>query len=100
MGKLVKFAKTLGPKGLMPNPKNGTVTENPEKKAADMASKNTLTIKTEKDAPLMHLVIGKLAMNDQQLAENIEAVTSALEGKATKIVLKSAMSPAIKVLLA
>lgn len=100
MGKLVKFAKILGPKGLMPNPKNGTVTENPEKKAADMTSENTLTLKTEKDAPLMHLVIGKLTMNDQQLAENIAAVTASLEGKMTKIVLKSAMSPAIKVLLA
>ena len=99
MAKLVKFAKILGPKGLMPNPKAGTVTENPDKKAADMAGKNTLLLKSEKDAPLIHLVIGKLAMSDRELSENIKPVLTSLEGKMNKVVIKSTMSPAIKLLL-
>ncbi len=96
MPKLVKFAKVLGPRGLMPNPKNGTVVPSPEKTAKDMSGKNALTLKTEKDAPLLHLVIGKLSMSDQDLSDNISAVTSAISPQVTKIVLKSTMSPAIK----
>lgn len=99
MAKLVKFAKVLGPKGLMPNPKIGTVTDNPDKKAADMASKNSIQLKCEKDAPLIHLVIGKLAMTDKDLSENIAPILSSLEGKMTKAVIKSSMSPAIKLVI-
>lgn len=96
MGKLVRFAKTLGPKGLMPNPKNGTVVPDPEKTAKAMAGKISVTLKTEKDAPLIHTTVGKLSMSDKDLTENITAITSPYVGKFTKIVLKSSMSPAIK----
>lgn len=96
MKDLVKFAKVLGPKGLMPNPKNGTVVPNPEKTAKDMSGKNALTLKSEKDAALLHLLVGKMSMSDKDLSDNINAVTNAVTGQATKIVLKSTMSPAIK----
>lgn len=96
MGKLVKFAKVLGPRGLMPNPKNGTVVPNPEKTAKEMAGRNSVTLKTEKDAPLLHLTVGKLSLTDKVLSENIRAITDAVLGKSVKIVLKSSMSPAIK----
>jgi large subunit ribosomal protein L1 len=96
MPKIVKFAKVLGPKGLMPNPKTGTVVPNPEKSAKEMSGKNSLYLKTEKDAPLIHTTIGKLSMSDKDLTDNISAVTGALSGKTVKIVLKSSMSPAIK----
>jgi large subunit ribosomal protein L1 len=99
MPKIVKFAKVLGPKGLMPNPKTGTVVPNPEKTAKEMSGKNSLYLKTEKDAPLIHTTVGKLSMSDKDLTDNISAVTGALSGKTIKIVLKSSMSPAIKLSL-
>ena len=99
MGKLVKFAKVLGPKGLMPNPKNGTVVPDPAKSAAAAASKTSVILKTEKDAPLIHTSIGKLSASDQQLTANIKAILVAFEGKLIKAVLKSTMSPAIKLVL-
>jgi len=55
MPKLVPFAKVLGPKGLMPNPKNGTLISD-VKKAQGFSGK-TLSVKTEKEAPLIHLCI-------------------------------------------
>lgn len=100
MPKLVKFAKVLGPRGLMPNPKSGTVVPNPEAVAKTMSSKNTLSLKTEKDAPLIHVSLGKLSFKDGALMENISAVLSVLPpNQVRKIVLKSSISPAIKVQL-
>lgn len=96
MGKLVKFAKVLGPKGLMPNPKNGTVVPDPAKSAAAAAGKTSVVLKTEKDAPLIHTVVGKLSMNSELLTQNLKAILTAFEGHLTKAVLKSTMSPAIK----
>ena len=96
MGKLVKFAKVLGPKGLMPNPKNGTVVTDPDKTAKALASKNILNLRTEKDAPLIHTIVGKLSAKDSDLMVNIEAVLSAVSGKCVKAILKSTISPAIK----
>jgi large subunit ribosomal protein L1 len=98
MPKLVKFAKVLGPRGLMPNPKAGTVVPNPEAVAKTMSSKNTLSLKTEKDAPLIHLSLGKLSFKDEILIKNLSAVLSVLPpNQVRKIVLKSSISPAIKV---
>jgi large subunit ribosomal protein L1 len=97
MGKLVKLAKVLGPKGLMPNPKNGTVVADPEKAAKDMASKATLTLKAEKDSPTLHTMVGKLSMKDAVLTDNIKAVLAAVPNQTRKVVLKSTMSPAIKI---
>ncbi len=99
MAKLVKFAKVLGPRGLMPNPKNGTVVADPEAKAKILASSNVITLKTEKDTPVIHTIAGKLSMNDELLTKNINAILTALSGKITKVVLKSTMSPAIKIQL-
>lgn len=99
MPKLVKFAKVLGPRGLMPNPKTGTVVENPAQAAKKMAASSAVVIKGEKDAPLAHTSIGKLAMTDAQLSDNISAILSAISNKASKAVLKSTMSPAIKLAL-
>lgn len=99
MAKLVKFAKVLGPRGLMPNPKNGTVVADPEAKAKILASSNVVTLKTEKDTPVIHTIAGKLSMNDELLTKNINAILTALSGKTTKVVLKSTMSPAIKLVV-
>ncbi len=96
MGKLVKFAKVLGPKGLMPNPKNGTVVADPTSAIKKLSDKSVV-LKTEKEAPLIHTIVGKLSASDQQLTANIKAILDAFEGKLVKVVLKSTMSPAIKI---
>ena len=54
MPKLLPIARFLGPKGLMPNPKNGTLTEKPEETIRKLAVAKT-SIKTEKKVPLVHL---------------------------------------------
>lgn len=97
MGKLVKFAKILGPKGLMPNPKNGTVTENVDLAIKRLSSDTSMKLKTDKDGPAIHLVVGKMSMKDDELSQNISTVIAALPaGRIKKVILKSTMSPAVK----
>jgi large subunit ribosomal protein L1 len=97
MSKLVKFAKVLGPKGLMPNPKNGTVSDKPEDTAKKLSQDTSTSLKLDKSGPVIHTSIGKLSFKDDQLEENITAVLSTLSGNLRKVVLKSTMSPAIKI---
>ncbi|KKR71357.1 MAG: hypothetical protein UU12_C0002G0015 [Candidatus Woesebacteria bacterium GW2011_GWA2_40_7b] len=99
MPKLVPFAKFLGPKGLMPNPKNGTLVTDPKK--ANSFSAGTITLKTEKEAPLIHTVVGKNSQKDEEIVENTEAILNALGGskQVVKIYMKSTMSPSIKLQL-
>jgi large subunit ribosomal protein L1 len=96
MPKLAKLAKILGPKGLMPNPKNGTLTPKPELKKKELEA-GAFTLKTEKKAPLMHLVIGKVSMDDKVLEENLLTIIRALKNKIVKIVVAPSMGPAIRV---
>lgn len=98
MPKLAKLARVLGPKGLMPNPKNGTLTPNPELKKKELEA-GKFTLKTEKKAPLMHLVIGKTEMSVAELGENIDALLKALKGKVLKLSISPSMGPGIKVLV-
>lgn len=97
MPKLVPFARTLGPKGLMPNPKNGTLITD-IKKAKGFSGKS-LTIKTEKEAPLMHIVFGKVSQTDKELVENAEAIIKALGGpkQIVRAYTKASMGPSIKI---
>jgi len=96
MPKLTKYAKVLGPKGLMPNPKNGTLTPNPELKQKELEG-GAMTIKTEKKAPLIHLTLGKISMDTKDLVENIEALLKVLKGKVLKLSICASMSPSVKV---
>jgi large subunit ribosomal protein L1 len=98
MGKLAKFARVLGPKGLMPNPKNGTLTPNPELKKKELEA-GKFNLKSEKKAPLMHLIIGKTDMKSSELVENVEALVKALKGRILKLSLAPSMGPGIKVLV-
>ena len=97
MSKLVPFAKVLGPKGLMPNPKNGTLISD-VKKAAGFSG-NTLSVKTEKEAPLIHTVVGKVSQKDEELLENAEAIFKALGGtkQILKAYAKASMGPSVKI---
>lgn len=96
MPKLIPFAKILGPKGLMPNPKNGTIVKS-VKEAAKFSGK-TLSLKTEKEAPLVHTVIGKVSQKDTELLANLEAILGALgEKQIMRGYLKATMGPSVKV---
>lgn len=99
MPKLIPFARILGPKGLMPNPKNGTIIKSA--KDAEKFSGNTLTLKTEKEAPLIHTSVGKVSQPDKELIENIEAVIKVLQKdkQVVRAFLKATMSPAVKLQL-
>jgi len=96
MPRLAKVARILGPKGLMPNPKNGTVTPKPEEVAKQYAGGH-MTFKTEAKAPVLHLSVGKLSFGQDKLSENIKAALKAVDMKNMRnVTLKSTMSPAIK----
>jgi len=96
MPKLVKFARLLGPKGMMPNPKNGTIIKSA--KDAEKFKGNSITIKTEKKAPLIHQVVGKVSMDVEKLAQNVNATLDAVgKRRIKKAYLSATMSPSVKV---
>jgi large subunit ribosomal protein L1 len=95
MPKLVPYARILGPKGLMPNPKNGTLV--PDIKKTKGVGGNTVTIKTEKEAPLIHTVIGKVSQKEEELEQNLGSIIKAVsEKQIEKAYLKATMSPSVR----
>ncbi len=97
MPMLAKVARILGPKGLMPNPKNGTISSN-----TDQAAKNFLggqvNFKPEAKQPVLHTLVGKVSFGKDKLKENIESlITGVNKGKIKSLYLKSTMSPSIRV---
>lgn len=96
MPKLAKYAKLLGPKGLMPNPKTNTISEKPADLVKNMAKGETF-YKTEAKADLLHLIVGKISFGAEKLIENIQAVLKDIRpGLIKKIVLTSTHTPGIK----
>jgi large subunit ribosomal protein L1 len=96
MPKLIPYAKILGPKGLMPNPKNGTLVQDPEKAKENFLG-NILSIKTERKAPLIHAVVAKINQPESEIEANIKAVIEAVGKKnIKKAVICATMGPAIK----
>jgi large subunit ribosomal protein L1 len=97
MPKLAKHARVLGPKGMMPNPKNATVTTEPEKRQKELEGGKT-TLKSEKKSPLMHVILGKTNQPDKELIANTQHLIKAVGGKKIlKLTLSATMSPGIKV---
>ncbi|RMD45403.1 MAG: 50S ribosomal protein L1 [Aquificota bacterium] len=103
MPKVAKLGRILGPRGLMPNPKVGTVTQD-VKKAVTEAKKGRVEFKVDKTGNL-HVPIGKISFDTQKLVENalevIETVQklrpSGLKGQYIKnVVMKTTMSPSVK----
>ena len=77
MQKISKVAKKLGPRGLMPSPKNGTVTTD-IKKAVDEALKGRVDFKNDK-AGTIHCLVGKVNFDVKDLVSNIKAVVKAVK---------------------
>jgi large subunit ribosomal protein L1 len=103
MPKLAKLGKILGPRGLMPNPKVGTVTTD-IKRAVTEAKKGRVEFKVDKTGNL-HVPVGKISFEDCKLKENILAVVDAVlkakppgaKGQYIRnVVLKTTMSPSVK----
>ncbi len=107
MKDLAQIAKVLGPKGLMPSPKNETITPN-IKKAVEELKKGKVPFKNDETANI-HQVVGKISWDANKLEENVKAFVEAVRkskpsaAKGTFIknmVLCSSMGPAIKVSIA
>lgn len=96
MPKLARVAKVLGPKGLMPNPKNGTISEKPEEMAKKYEG-GQVNFKTEAKTPIIHLTVGKMSFGSKKLSENVQSLLSAIKkSNIVNATLKSTMSPGIK----
>ena len=104
MAKIGRIARILGPRGLMPNPKTGTVTMDVTKAVTDIKG-GKITYRVDKHSNL-HLIIGKASFTHTQLVENYAAVLdevlrskpSAAKGKyVRKVVVATTMGPGIPV---
>ena len=104
MGVVGRLGKLLGPKGLMPNPKLGTVTPNVEQAVKD-AKGGQIEFRVEKQG-IIHAGIGKMSFSDEDLKTNFNAFVDAIvkakpsgaKGKyVRKISLSSSMGPGLKI---
>jgi large subunit ribosomal protein L1 len=104
MGKVGRLGKVLGPRGLMPNPKTGTVTTDVAKAVTDIKG-GKIEFRVDKNSNL-HFIIGKTSFTAQQLAENYAAALdevnrakpSASKGRyIRKAVISTTMGPGIAV---
>ena len=86
MIKLSKLGKVLGPKGLMPNPKLGSVTENLKQAVTD-AKSGQAEIRNDKDGNI-GVSIGKKSFSDDKLLKNYNAIFETLEKEKTNNTLK------------
>ncbi len=99
-----RLGKILGPRGLMPNPKLGTVTQDVAQAVAD-AKGGSIEFRVEK-AGIIHSGVGKASFSDEQLIENLRAFVGAITrakpsgSKGTylkRVALSSTMGPGVKI---
>lgn len=104
MAELGKLGRILGPKGLMPNPKTGTVTMDVAK-AVQETKAGKVTYRTDKDGNV-HLPIGRVSFEEEKLVENFKTINDLLikvkpsSAKGTymkNVVISTTMGPSVKV---
>lgn len=104
MGKIGRLGRVLGPKGLMPSPKSGTVTFDVENAVKEIKA-GKVEYRVEK-ANLIHVAIGKVSFGEKELVENLNAMMAALlndrpaasKGKyIKKVTIASTMGAGIKI---
>ena len=104
MAKVGRIARVLGPRGLMPNPKTGTVTPDVAKAVSDIKG-GKIEFRVDRHANL-HFIIGKASFSEQQLAENyaaaldevLRAKPAAAKGRyLKKVTISTTMGPGIPV---
>lgn len=104
MGKLGRIGRVLGPRGLMPNPKLGTVTTDVAKAVAEQKA-GKVEYRTEKNG-IIHVPIGKKSFEDGRLRENFNAIVTAIvkakpaSAKGTylrSLTISTTMGPGVKV---
>ncbi len=107
MPKIAKVAKVLGPKGLMPNPKNGTVTADVAAAVQELAA-GKITFKMDSQGNI-HAALAKASWDAEKTEQNVRALIDAIRAVRPqnqrgefmkKIVLKSSMSPAVRLTIA
>ncbi|MCO4792669.1 MAG: 50S ribosomal protein L1 [Bacteriovoracaceae bacterium] len=103
MGKLGRIGRILGPRGLMPNPKLGTVTTDVAKAVTEQKA-GKVEYRTEKNG-IIHVPVGKKSFTDEQLKQNIDAIITAIvkakpaSSKGTfmrSLTISTSMGPGIK----
>ncbi|MSR89435.1 50S ribosomal protein L1 [Patescibacteria group bacterium] len=103
MAEVGKLAKVLGPKGLMPSPKNGTVTADPAKSVEEF-KKGKVEIKNDANG-IIHIAFGKLSFKPEDLYANAKAVVKAISSAKpagvkgvfiNSMFISSSMSPSIR----
>lgn len=104
MPKLAKIARILGPAGVMPNPKSGTVTDDVQA-AVKSIKKGKVEIRTEQQHPMIHTVVGKVSFGEKKLEENFREIWTTLkqnkpakakEGWISSCFVTTAMGPSFK----
>ena len=105
MPKLAQIAKILGPKGLMPNPKNETVTTKIQDAVTALKKGNKASFKTD-DSGNIHQIVGKVSLPPEKLTENVSAFVETVhrlkpEGLKGKLIvsatLTTTMGPGIRI---
>lgn len=105
MPQLAKLGKVLGPKGLMPNPKDGTVSTDLARTIKELKS-GKVSFRAEKESGIIHAPIGKISFDDKNLLQNfgvvIESINKLKPASAKGIYIRSVylsttMGPSLKI---
>ena len=105
MGQMAKLGKVLGPKGLMPNPKDGTVSNDLTKAIKELKA-GKASFRAEKDSGIVHVPIGKISFGEDKLLQNFSAIVDAINkarpagAKGTyirSVYISTTMGPSLKV---
>ena len=105
MGQMAKLGKLLGPKGLMPNPKDGTVSNDLTKAIKELKA-GKVSFRAEKDSGIVHVPIGKASFDEIKLLQNFGAVMDGINKARPagakgiylrSVYVSSTMGPALKV---